>query len=237
MKISELASTKPFADCIWDNLYKVEHGIGLMKFDVHGYAEWYDKIFEPLEHRPANVIEVGVSGGWSLLLWDKYLKHPSSQIVGIDPLYDLPERKLPGTSEHAKSVKRISMLDDVKKGYSDRVKLYYDNAYDQHTPRKFANNTYDIIIDDGSHITRDKIFFVRNYWRKVKVGGWLVIEDYHWAYDQSVMDALLYTLTGKGQVISYFNTLSPSLYFHEGAPEGLVMVQKKEETQGMGLTK
>jgi len=209
----------------WNNLDLFEHACGLYKFYPHSYGALYDSILSPYQEQPVKLMEIGVSGGWSMLLWDQYYTHPDSRFIGIDPLYDL--RREGTDSEARKSRFRVDMLETVTRPLmTDRVDLRFTDAYSPQTPPMFRNGSQDIIIDDGSHTTKDKLFVLRNYWSKVKSGGWLIIEDFHAKINPGVLEQA-YSLDYNN---IYIFSGHPTHKLFRGFPdaeEGIVAIQKK----------
>ena len=235
MKISELALSDPeLLHNEWEGRDLYNHNIGLLKFSIHRYGPFYDYIFTDLEEAPVSIMEIGISGGWSLLCWDRYLKNSNSKIVGIDPLPQMlaeienPEQ-IRGSQEPEKfkTILRNKMLADVSQKYSDRVFLCYEDAYTQETVDGFPDCSFDIIIDDGSHKPEDKQYVLNHYWSKVRSGGWLVIEDYWSDKDSQVLEVSL-TLPEVYERIVYDGDAKQNHFHpHPGSKEGLIALRKQ----------
>lgn len=125
----------------------------LRKYDTdkakeHSYGEAYDELFSYFDRNaPLNILEIGTQKGGSLLAWKEFF--PNAKVTGID-IVDVvkPEYK-------SKDISYI--FDDVK-----NVTL---------------SDTFDIIIDDGSHFISDVMYVVKNFSPKLNKGGIMVIED------------------------------------------------------------
>lgn len=114
----------------------------------HCYGESYNKLFAKFDRTaPLNILEVGTQKGGSLLAWKEFF--PNSTVTGVD-IVDvvLPEYR-------KDTVRRV--VADIK-----------DWA---------TTETFDIIIDDGSHFFEDVMFVIRNYVRRLRPNGLMVIED------------------------------------------------------------
>ena len=58
-------------------------GGGTDKNSTHCYVEYfYEEAFAPYRNRKVSVLEIGISGGYSLRLWREYFKKAKT-IVGI----------------------------------------------------------------------------------------------------------------------------------------------------------
>lgn len=113
------------------------------KVNGHCYGDFYDDLFSRYDkNTPLNILEIGTQKGGSLCAWQDYF--PNAKITGVD-IVDVikPEYKREGINY---------IVSDVKNWKSDE--------------------TYDIIIDDGSHFLEDVLYVVNNFKYKV-----LVVED------------------------------------------------------------
>jgi len=119
------------------------------------YLHIYERLFASLEqYEKIKILEIGVRGGNSVNMWLE--RFPNAEVIGIDlcecdfEVYD-PER----------------------------FTFYQANQTDLETLKSIAikHKSYDIIIDDGSHIISDYIdsFYVLFPW--LRRNGFYVIED------------------------------------------------------------
>lgn len=118
------------------------------KVDPHTYGAAYDDLFSYFEKdKNLNILEVGIQRGGSLCAWKDYF--PNAKVTGVD----IEDSVLP---EYRR--------DDIAYIFSDINDFKTDE-------------TFDIVIDDGSHWLKDVIHSVALFSRKLKVGGIMVIED------------------------------------------------------------
>ncbi|RZI81730.1 MAG: class I SAM-dependent methyltransferase [Rubrivivax sp.] len=125
------------------------------------YLPYYDSLFGPLRHQPISMLEIGVQNGGSLETWSEFFKE-AQLFVGCD-------------------------IDPKCEGlrYDDpRVKVIVGDANAAPTFQKIlaTNPSYDIVIDDGSHVSTDILNSFINYFPHVKPGGVYVVEDAHCLY-------------------------------------------------------
>jgi SAM-dependent methyltransferase len=149
----------------------------LSKYDtdkVHGhcYGGTYNKIFERFDRdKKLNILEIGVQKGGSLMAWAEYF--PNAYIYGID-IVDV--RKLEYRSDRVTFI-----LGDMKD-----VKL---------------DTTFDIIIDDGSHVLSDVLVAVKKFLPMLNRGGIMIIEDVQhprsWVWNTAKLAGIGRVLTGK----------------------------------------
>jgi len=128
------------------------------------YLSVYDSCFAEYKDRPLNLLEVGVQNGGSLEVWSKYFTK-AQKIIGCDINPDC-----------------------VKLVYDDKrisVVVGDANAKDIFERIKGLSGSFDIIIDDGSHDSRDIIKTFLLYFPLLAPGGIFVVEDTHTLYWKS----------------------------------------------------
>jgi hypothetical protein len=118
----------------------------------HSYGASYAAAFRPFRYRNAKILEIGLLAGDSLLAWRCYF--PRATVIGADI-----EQK----PHMAGSKTRIYTVDQSAAADLDRVLS--------------RERTFDIIIDDGSHINAHQIFTFYHLFDALKEGGVYVIED------------------------------------------------------------
>jgi hypothetical protein len=145
-----------------DPLSKLGLSYGTDKAADHWYTPMYHRRFEELRDKEVSLLEIGIGGytdskegGASLRMWRDYF--PNGTIVGLDK-----EAKDP-----------ISGC-VVEQG--DQA----DNRVLHHLGETYG--PFDIIIDDGSHISDDIMRSWVVLWGYLKEGGWYCIEDLGTAY-------------------------------------------------------
>ena len=128
----------------------------------HGYIKIYERYFESLRDKQLKILEIGIADGKSLLMWSDYFKN--STVVGID-IHEI----------------------DIKEKNLDRsnIKIHQGSQSDD----KFINTiikeyeTFDIIIDDGSHLKKDVIKSFHLLFPHLNNDGLYVVEDMQTSYN------------------------------------------------------
>jgi len=125
------------------------------------YLPYYDGIFLPLQDLPIRMLEIGVQNGGSLETWAEYFGR-ATLLIGCD-------------------------IDEncAKLQYSDpRIKIVIGDANSAPAFSQVVALTsqLDIVIDDGSHVSRDIINSFINYFPLLSPGGVYVVEDAHCLY-------------------------------------------------------
>jgi hypothetical protein len=136
----------------------------------HNYTRIYEELLSSRRDEMRGLLEIGVGGvsykgaaGASLMVWRDWL--PRAEIVGID---------------NDKSVDldfgpRISIIvgDQTSRGVLEQALAKFDSGVD-------------LVIDDGSHVTRLTIATFEFLWPQLNAGGIYVIEDTQCTYTQPV---------------------------------------------------
>lgn len=153
------------------------------KGTAHSYLHKYNELFEPYTTKSIlNVLEIGICQGGSIALWHEYFQN-ATNIVGIDNghAYHILE-----TDGQLKEILPehplwIDKLDYIFSKYPRTTLVHYADAYVESSVRYLNWIThyqgYDIIIDDGSHLTHHQVFVLQEYIKLLRPGGILVIED------------------------------------------------------------
>lgn len=128
------------------------------------YIKLYDAAFNKLRNRPIRLLEIGIQNGGSLEIWARYFPN-AVKIVGCD----INERC------------RLLTYDDP------RIAVVVGDANDEKVfdEIKSISPEYDIIIDDGSHLSSDIVRSFGFYFPLVTTGGVYVAEDLHCSYWES----------------------------------------------------
>jgi len=125
----------------------------------------YDKLFPPFRDRPITLLEIGVNRTRSIKVWEDYF--PQASIYGID-------RKKRAVYKRVRRA-TIGIVDQ-----SDTERLI--EFAEEHGP-------FDIIIDDGSHMTSHQISSFEALWPYVKPEGLYIVEDTETSYVGKYIDS------------------------------------------------
>lgn len=138
----------------------------------HNYTKFYEMFFEPLRNEPVNLMEIGIDKGGSLRMWEEYFPH--GDIHGVD-IKDCKQYRTKRIFTHICDQSKAQDL------------MILGNRYSQY---------FDIIIDDGSHVSGDMVKSFDILFRHLKPGGFYIIEDILWDYKNSEVMALIKILVG-----------------------------------------
>jgi predicted O-methyltransferase YrrM len=139
--------------------------------------------FIPIENRPINYLEIGVScGGNAIHIANSYAAHKDSKIYCVDPWFDYdeyPEYK--GEQENSwRDFQRNIQLS----GHFE--KFVVSRGLSENIVPTFSDNFFDIIFVDGNHETKyvynDGVMALE----KVKPGGYIIFDDYSETWPQTI---------------------------------------------------
>lgn len=140
-------------------LEKIFHNLEKHSTKWSGYFDVYERHLSRFVGKNPRILEVGILGGGSMELWDKYFN--GAEITGIDIDSRCSEYK-----------------------YNFPVEIVIGNQEDESFWNSFWTNRqpYDIIIDDGGHTMRQQTVTLNCCYPHLSDGGILVVEDVHTSY-------------------------------------------------------
>jgi SAM-dependent methyltransferase len=141
------------------DLYLAHHGKVAQKWEA--YFGVYERAFAALREAPVSLLEIGVQNGGSLELWGKYFAS-ARLILGCDI-----DQRVAALIFEDPRIDVVAADVNSEFAYNDIVSL---------SPQ------FDIIIDDGSHHSRDVVATFERYFPLLAPGGVYVIEDLHTSY-------------------------------------------------------
>ncbi|MBD8601581.1 class I SAM-dependent methyltransferase [Pseudomonas sp. CFBP 8771] len=152
------------------------------------YLHHYDRLLSPIRHKPISILEIGIQNGGSLEIWDQYFPNATS-ISGCD----INEKCASITYD---STKINIVIGDIKK---------------QDTQNKILeiSQSFDVIIDDGSHTSLDIIQTFSDMFAHIKEGGIFIAEDLHCSYWADWEGGLNYPLSA----MAFFKKLADIINF------------------------
>lgn len=132
---------------------------------AHGYITHYQTHLQHLRSRRVKILEIGVGGyndpgqgGSSLRMWKDYF--PRGEIFALD-------------------------IHDKRSLQEDRIKIFIGDQSDAGFLDDFGkqHGPFDVIVDDGSHMSPHVITSFHALFPHVKPGGHYVVEDLFFSYD------------------------------------------------------
>jgi SAM-dependent methyltransferase len=157
VELREIVEQPAPAASRFERIYYAHQGREMFKW-AH-YLPLYDRALSPFVDKSPTVLEIGLAQGGSLHLWRDYLG-AGAKIVGLD-------------------------LDPSCKRFEvDGFPIYIGDQSDPSLLNRIAeeHGPFDIVIDDGSHISAHQIATFQTLFPRVKYSGVYVCEDLHTSY-------------------------------------------------------
>ena len=177
-----------------NSLQKIGECTGSDKVYGHNFIPLYENYFRNIRKKKLTILEIGIggyedpnAGGESLLMWSEYFKN--SSIIGADLF-----------------VKKLKLPNNVKTFTLDQSKL------DQVEELGKSQGMFDIIIDDGSHISSHIISTFEILWKYLNDQGIYVVEDTQTSYWSKLGG---YDKQDPKRATSYFQKLTDGLNYTE----------------------
>jgi hypothetical protein len=136
----------------------------------HGYAKFYEFHFNHFKNKEIKLLEIGTWKGASVASFYHYFN--KAIIFCLDRNYKFQFK-------------------------SNRINFFYCDTRNSNDLKKFEDllirkksEVLDVIIDDASHIYSDMLTNFKNFFKKIKSGGFYVIEDFnHYKYYSHLNDS------------------------------------------------
>jgi hypothetical protein len=129
--------------------------------DIHNYCVKYEKYLPFERTQPLRILEVGVLTGKSLGMWSAFYENAEC-VVGIDIN--------PQCKQYENSAKNIFI----------EIGSQNDETFLSTVKQKYKS--FDLIIDDGSHMQDHMVFTFKSLFNALKSGGVYIVEDTCCAY-------------------------------------------------------
>jgi len=121
-----------------------------------GFIQLYEKYFEKLRDEKLNILEIGIDKGDSLRIWRDYFRN--ANICGLD------------------IEKKNFTINDVDFFFGDQSNIsFLKTITDKY-------HSFDIIIDDGSHVSKHIISSFNYLYRYLNNDGLYIVEDLQTSY-------------------------------------------------------
>lgn len=144
---------------------------GKVSFRWSSYIPVFERSLIQYRDQPITMLEIGVLNGGSLELWAKYFSN-ARLILGCDTNPDCANLRFDDPRIH------LAIGDATQEAVAERLAR--------------LSPTFDLVIDDGSHQSRDIIRSFAHIFPRLAEGGLYVIEDLHASYWQQYEGGLFY---------------------------------------------
>ena len=152
------------------------------------YLQGYERLFAPWRTRALNLLEIGIQNGGSLEIWSQFFPQART-LVGCD----------------------IDTGCGFLQYEDPRIHVVVGDICAEETEQKIAalSSEWDIVIDDGSHVSSHIVTAFARYFPRVRTGGIFVAEDLHCSYWQKYEGGLSDPFSS----LSFFKLLSDIVNF------------------------
>ncbi len=159
----------------------------------HGYIDIYDSYFKKIKDNELKILEIGIADGKSLWTWSDYFKN--STIIGID----------------------IHKIDIIQNKLNRKnIKIYQGSQSDNIFIKKiiYQYGNFDIIIDDGSHLTKDVKKSFHLLFPSLNNNGLYIVEDMQTSYNH-FFGGNPFDLKYSNSHMNFFKNLTDRLNYQE----------------------
>ena len=142
---------------------------------------WYPfiPVFD-FKDKPIRYLEIGVHSGCNVMrVALSYALHENSKIYCVDPWVDYAEYEEYKGKQHTvyeEFQANINLLAAVHKN-----KIVVQRGFSHEEVIKFQENYFDIIYVDGNHEAQFVFEDASLSFRRLKVGGYIIFDDYFWS--------------------------------------------------------
>uniref|UniRef100_A0A6C0DDW2 Methyltransferase n=1 Tax=viral metagenome TaxID=1070528 RepID=A0A6C0DDW2_9ZZZZ len=155
-------------------------------------SNWYSFLpVESYQSKPIQYLEIGAFYGANLLsVAQTYCIHPDSRMYVIDPWIDYEE--YPEYKGQQKTIYDTFITNIDQSGHSD--KIIVKRGYSNEQLLLLEDNSFDVIYIDGNHEPEYVLEDAVLSFRKLKIDGIMIFDDYGWGgpdLTQKGIDAFL----------------------------------------------
>jgi predicted O-methyltransferase YrrM len=144
--------------------YRTDKGDAAHTFAGMSYLDVYASYLDAIRDTVRSVLEIGVLGGASLRMWWEYF--PKAEIFGLD-------------------------INPAAAFKEDRITVHIGSQADPDVLAAInPGGTFDLIVDDGSHLVDDQLVTFHELWPRVAPGGLYVMEDMRCSYGDLTTESL-----------------------------------------------
>lgn len=199
------------------------------KLTHHPYGHFYEELFSPLRASTESILEIGVAQGGSIRAWEQYF--PIAKVYALDinegSINKLSKGEWGEVELLDGGINKCScgetQLEDERHWHPSRIQATtLDVGHETELNEWAKDKSFDIIIDDGSHLFSDikSAFYI--LWPYLNPNGYYIIEDV--AQSQDNLD-----------IAVYFNSILESILINRYSAEAItfrpnmILLRKKRE--------
>jgi predicted O-methyltransferase YrrM len=171
---------------------------------------WFSTVsLDKYKDKPINYLEIGAFYGANILsVANTYGKHCDSKLYCIDPWEDYGDYPEYKNEQHTIYQSFLSNIENS--GVGDKVIV--NRGYSNSEIPKFRDVFFDIIYIDGNHEPEYVLEDAVLSFRKLKIGGILIFDDYAWGGPDLTQRGIDAFLSGYHKRISYLGQQNTQVF-------------------------
>jgi predicted O-methyltransferase YrrM len=174
---------------------------------------WFKYVnIEIYKNKPINYLEIGTFHGANILsVANTYGLHNDSKLYCIDPWEDYNDYQ-----EYKNQQQTIynSFINNVENsGFKDKIII--NRGYSNIEIPKFQDNFFDIIYVDGNHEPEYVLEDAVLSFRKLKIGGIMIFDDYGWGGPDLTKKGIDGFLAGYHKRITYLGEINTQVFIRK----------------------
>ena len=132
------------------------------------FFSFYEELFPLIKETTKTILEIGIRRGGSLVIWNDFF--------GATAVY--------GLEANPKFIRRVDNLN------RPNIHAVHLNQTDKKGMTEFAKSvgSFDLIIDDGSHMVGDQLISFEILWPFLRRGGYYCIEDMQSSFQEKYIN-------------------------------------------------
>ena len=174
----------------------------------HPYTPIYSLLFSQYKTRPIRFSEIGIAGGASVLMWNKFFEN------GTFYFFDRDQNFLDHSKAITGSNNTFILMDVIQE---ESVKSALDKT----------GGNLDVLLDDSSHNPNDQKRIIHQGLKYVRSGGMIIIEDINRKEAESFYEDILKDIRDEFSFISFIITEHANKYSPGWDNDKLLVLVKK----------
>jgi predicted O-methyltransferase YrrM len=174
---------------------------------------WFGHVnLDEYRNKPIRYLEIGTFYGANLLsVANSYGAHPDSKLYCIDPWEDYEEYQ--EYKNKQPTIYTAFMNNLEKSGVQEKVEIY--RGYSNIAVPKFQDDFFDIVYVDGNHEPEYVLEDAVLSFRKLKVGGIMIFDDYGWGGPDLTQRGIDGFLSGYHKRITYLGESQTQVFIRK----------------------
>jgi len=174
----------------------------------HPYTPIYNMLLAQYKSRPVRFAEIGVAGGASVLMWNKYFENGTFYFFDRDQNFLDHSKRLTGPNN------TFILMDVIQE---ESVKSALEST----------GGNLDVLLDDSSHNPNDQNRIIHQGLKYIRSGGMIIIEDIERKEPESSYEEILKDIKDEFSFISFIIVEHANKYSPGWDNDKLLILVKK----------